>query len=354
MEQLTDREHFDEIISDPTEQVKTRIINFCDKWSDELNEFHPNVINFLTNLSGTKPSTVKGLVKCHKPPRPDGKHDIRLLLASCGTPSNPASKLFQYTISHIFPHLKSKMKDTKAILAKIISINEQYSDGLPDSAVHVGCDVKKLYPSVDKNMGLAAVRKWLVLFPNPEGLPTELIMELAQICVEENTCEFLGHFYCPNCGTATGPPHACDFADIFMGELDEKVEIELENRGIEHTGWTIYRDDGWMVALDGMEDVPVIEDILQNLHPNIDWEINPRGPSVQPFVNNDGSVVDRNTLEHLDLTIHFVEGKLETDIFAKDVPIYVSSKSCHPPQVFKSVAKSVGLRLRMNCSLDRY
>ena len=42
------------------------------------------------------------------------------------------------------------------------------------------------------------------------------------------------------------------------------------------TGWTIYRDDGWMVALNGMEDVPVIEDILQNLHPNIDWEINSR------------------------------------------------------------------------------
>ena len=121
-----------------------------------------------------------------------------------------------------------------------------------------------------------------MLFPNPEGLSTELVMDLAQICVDENTCECLCQFYCPNCGTTTGPPHACDFADIFMGELDEKVETELENRGIEHTGWTIYRDDGWMVALDGMEDVPVIEDILQNLHPNIDWEINTRGPSVQP------------------------------------------------------------------------
>ena len=48
------------------------------------------------------------------------------------------------------------------------------------------------------------------------------------------------------------------------------------------------------------------------------------------------------------------QNKLETDIFAKDIPIYVSTKSCHPPQVFKSVAKSVGLRLRMNCSLDRF
>ena len=41
MEQLTDREHFDEIIGDPTEQVKNRIIDFCDQWSDELNDFHP-------------------------------------------------------------------------------------------------------------------------------------------------------------------------------------------------------------------------------------------------------------------------------------------------------------------------
>ena len=123
---------------------------------------------------------------------------------------------------------------------------------------------------------------------------------------------------------------------------------------MEHTGWTVYRDDGWLVALKGEEDLQVIEEILQSLHPNIDWEINPRGPSILPFVNIDGSVENRTVLEHLDLTIHFVDNKLETDIFAKDIPIYVSTKSCHPPQVFKSVAKSVGLRLRMNCSLDRF
>ena len=94
--------------------------------------------------------------------------------------------------------------------------------------------------------------------------------------------------------------------------------------------------------------------MLQNLHPDIKWEINPRGPTIQPFVNPDGSVVDRSTLEHLDLTMHIVDSRLETDIYAKDIPIYVSTKSCHPPQVFKSVAKSVALRLRMNCSLDRF
>ena len=49
-----------------------------------------------------------------------------------------------------------------------------------------------------------------------------------------------------------------------------------------------------------------------------------------------------------------VEDKLETDLYAKDIPIYISRKSCRPPAVFKSVAKSVATRLRLNCSLERF
>ena len=71
-------------------------------------------------------------------------------------------------------------------------------------------------------------------------------------------------------------------------------------------------------------------------------------------IGTDGQIVDRTVLEHLDLSIHFVDNYLETDVFAKDIPIYISRKSCHPPQVFPAVVKSVGLRLRTNCSLDRF
>jgi hypothetical protein len=246
------------------------------------------------------------------------------------------------------------MKDTKAILSKLLEIRRNFPTGLPATAINIGCDVVKLYPSVDMAMGLAALKKWLQKYPNPDGLPLQFIMELGQICVEENACEFLGRFFCPNCGTATGPPHACDSADIFMGELDQEIVQELDRRGIETTGWTLYRDDGWMVALDGLTDMADIENILQNLHPNIKWEINPRGPSVPPGIGTDGQIVDRTVLEHLDLSIHFVDNHLETDVFAKDIPIYISRKSCHPPQVFPAVVKSVGLRLRTNCSLDRF
>jgi hypothetical protein len=65
-------------------------------------------------------------------------------------------------------------------------------------------------------------------------------------------------------------------------------------------------------------------------------------------------VVDTARLEHLDLTIHLVDGRLETDLYAKDVPNYVSRRSCHPPATFSSVATAVARRLRLNCSLERF
>ena len=58
-----------------------------------------------------------------------------------------------------------------------------------------------------------------------------------------------------------------------------------------------------------------------------------------------GEVVDHTVLKHLDLTIQTIDGQLETDVFAKDIPIYISKKSAHPPSVFSAVVKSVGMRL---------
>ena len=66
------------------------------------------------------------------------------------------------------------------------------------------------------------------------------------------------------------------------------------------------------------------------------------------------TAVDTSKLENLDLSIYLMEGRLETDIYQKDIPIYISRRSCHPPATFNAVAKSVATRLVMNCSLERF
>ena len=63
---------------------------------------------------------------------------------------------------------------------------------------------------------------------------------------------------------------------------------------------------------------------------------------------------NNHALEYLDLTIFILDGKLETDIYAKDVPLFLPWNSCHPPHVFTSIVKSVGFRLNVNCSLDTF
>ena len=89
--------------------------------------------------------------------------------------------------------------------------------------------------------------------------------------------------------------------------------IFTKEKELNTTDWTLYRDDAWLMALDGLEDIPVIEDILQSLHPNIKWEVNARGPGIPHQVKPDGTILDMSVLNHLDLTIHIVDGKLETE-----------------------------------------
>ena len=71
-----------------------------------------------------------------------------------------------------------------------------------------------------------------------------------------------------------------------MAPLDTMVNQELEARGVANAGWTIFRDDGYLVLLGGMEDVGVVEEVLATLHPSIRWEVN---PTVPPLVSEDGS-----------------------------------------------------------------
>ena len=61
---------------------------------------------------------------------------------------------------------------------------------------------------------------------------------------------------------------------------------------------------------------------------------------------------NNHALEYLDITITIVDGKLETDIFAKDIPIYVPRNSWHPPHIGKSIVKSTGYRLNTIVSRD--
>ena len=93
-----------------------------------------------------------------------------------------------------------------------------------------------------------------------------------------------------------------------MGELDDKLVAEMQDENVEHTGFRIFRDDGWDILINADQDLPKFEDMLESLHPSIKWTV-----EVSKEEN-------KNALEYLDLTI----------------------------------IKSVGYRLNVNCSTDEF
>ena len=304
-----------------------------------------NMTNWMSILSTLLSIVFRNLlikVKCHKPSIPNGKKPYRLLLCGTNTPVQPLSKLVQDSIRHLVLKLNYKTKDTKAIHQIIKQLNRQWQQlgGIPETAKQVAADIQKLYPSVGNNMGIPAVKRLLESNPNPDGLSTDLITEALTICLEKNFCEFCGEHFKGNSGVHMGPCHACEYADIFVGELDEQIVEKLAENNIEHTQWTIFRDDGWDILLNADQDLPKFEDILDKRHDNIKWD------------RRSSSADQDHALQHLDLTIYIKEGKIETDNFAKDIPIFLSRKSCHPNFVLESVVKSAAIRLNLNCSLD--
>ena len=83
-------------------------------------------------------------------------------------------------------------------------------------------DAVGLYPNTDVEQGLQSVKRRLENNPSHLGLSPEAIVSALRICMKCNCVKFQERFYLPNRGVAQGACHACDFTDVWMGEITQK------------------------------------------------------------------------------------------------------------------------------------
>ena len=67
-----------------------------------------------------------------------------------------------------------------------------------------------------------------------------------------------------------GPAHGCDFTDIWVGGV---VEKHVDTCPVETVHFSIYRDDGLDILVNGEMDLQQYKDHLNNLHPNLTFDI---------------------------------------------------------------------------------
>ena len=326
---LQDENQYNVLASNPTKSISSKVKKWAKRWKSSGN-IDNDIVTFVSNIEKSHPAKCKPLIKTHKPE----PYPYRLLLAGSGTPVQPISKFVQIAIGHLTNFLPYQVIDTKEFLQKIDEINKNFSP-LPASARLVICDVVSLYPSVDNTMGVPAVRKALVEHPSTVQASTECVVQALDLALTNNVCSYTDGegttiVAAPNKGTAMGPCHACDYVDVFMGELDTKIVEDAPvpllsstlppEQSNEHAScdWSRFRDDGFTI-LPNESDVSTFEDHLQQLHPGIKW-----------------TVSSGREAEYLDVKLEMTEdGSVRTDIFSKNCHSYLPPSSCHNLAVFK-------------------
>ena len=219
------------------------------------------------------------------------------------------------------------MKDTNDFLKKLRDIST-----LPSGAIMVTMDVVGLYPHIPHDEGLQSIREALNNRENPE-IPTETIVDLAELVLRNNNFEFNENHYLQTLGTAIGTKMAPSYANLFMDRLERGL---LSQAQVKPYIWLRYIDDVFMVwtgtELELLEFLNYINEAHDTIKFTWDWS--------------------RERINYLDVQVINNNGRIETDLYIKptDKHQYLYHTSCHPRMCKESIPYAQALRLRRICS----
>ena len=196
---------------------------------------------------------------------------IRTITVGSVTPVHRLSELCSKAIQHLVTpeHLPNMSQSTKAVVKRLFFINENHTPLSPQS-VFAFSDIHNMYPSVDNSEALEIIKDMLENDPSPLGASAEYITEGLKLCGECNCVQFKEKFYVPCKGCAQGPCHACSFTDIWVSRV---VKRHIETSNIDSVLYSIYRDDGKDILVNGLVDQPAYQQHLDSLHPNLNWDL---------------------------------------------------------------------------------
>ena len=194
--QLNNSLHYDKVDSDPTLDHFEQVKNWGRKWLSE-GQISQEIATWITNLE-PKPGVAFGNVKTHKRDNP-----LRLITSCCGTAIERLSAFTEFYLKPLSQNLPSFInKDSTDLINKIQALNAK--GPLPVGSLLVSWDVVSMFPNIDNNLGITAVRKALdsrsSKFPS-----TDCITEAVEICLRVNNCHFSEQNFVQKHGTAMGP-----------------------------------------------------------------------------------------------------------------------------------------------------
>ena len=273
-----------------------------------------------------KPGRFYTIPKIHKQGHPG-----RPIVSSNSHPTERISQFVDHHLQPLVTKLPSHIKDTTHFLNKLNSVGQ-----LPNGVLLVTLDVASLYTNIPHNDGIQACSDFLDKRVNPT-IKTTRLCDLIRMILTNNTFTFNGQHYRQINGTAMGTKLAPSYANLFMGNFEQKALAAATHSSLI---WWRYIDDIFLLWTHGEEKLNDFITYLNNLHPTIKFT----------------SSFSYNEIPFLDVKVMLLNGRLETDLYVKptDKHQYLLKSSCHPSHTKQSIPFSMALRLRRICSTDEF
>ena len=192
-----------------------------------------------------------------------------------------------------------------------------------------------LYTNIPNNEGIEAAAKFLYRNRKATENPTNTsICKLLELVLTTNNFEFDDKDFLQVGGTAMGTKLAPSFANLFMGDFEEKFVYTYR---LQPFLWKRFIDDIIIIRTYGEEELCKFIEYLNSKHKTIKF------------------TEERSTtpIDFLDITIQIEpNGSISTTLFCKptDSHNYLLYSSEHPRHILEGIPYSQFLRVRRICS----
>ena len=204
-------------------------------------------------------------------------------------------------------------------------------------------DIVAMYTNTLHNEATAAVGKALQQETSCNDSkiktpPTECMLDMLKIILQNNTFELNDEFYKQICGCSMGLPASPEIADITFHETEIKIIHEHNNK---IALWLRFRDDIFLIFIGTEHELHEFVTNINQMHPTFKFSFESSSQQVKylDLVIYKGQRYNKENI--LDIKTH----TKPTDTFQ-----FLHRESCHPTATFKGLMKGETLRYIRTCN----
>ncbi|CAC5385529.1 unnamed protein product [Mytilus coruscus] len=153
--------------------------------------------------------------------------------------SEKIAEIVENELSENVPNLPTYIKDTTDFLNQLNATQQP----LPDNAIMFCLDVTKLYPSVPRKEAREACKTALEN-RSDTSIPTENVLKMMDLVIENNNFSFNGKHFLQTEGTAIGSHLGRNYACTYFGQWEENL---FQNSNLQPFSYWRYVDDIWRI-----------------------------------------------------------------------------------------------------------